>query len=110
MKSPAAHSTHRSPSRGITVHDRWNMHYWLLSPGCRSAIEQVASSSSGLYTLSISKVEGLPMPICSIAEQKEIILRITEAFQRIDELFSEASRAAKLLDRLEEATLGRAFR
>jgi hypothetical protein len=24
MKSPAARSTHRSPSRGISVHDRWN--------------------------------------------------------------------------------------
>src|ERR1039457_2397126 len=24
MQSPAAPSTHRSPSRGMTVHDRWN--------------------------------------------------------------------------------------
>jgi hypothetical protein len=26
MCSPAARSTHRSPSRGICVHDRWNTH------------------------------------------------------------------------------------
>jgi type I restriction enzyme S subunit len=84
--------------------------YWILSPASRSAIKEVASSSSGLYTLSISKVEGLPIPICSDAEQEAIILKIDEAFARIDELFAEASRAASLLDRLDPATLAKAFR
>jgi len=50
--------------------------YWLLSPIGRAAIEQVASSSSGLNTLSISKVQGLPIPLATLEEQKEIVKRI----------------------------------
>lgn len=84
--------------------------YWILSPGCRSAIGRVASSSSGLYTLSISKVEALPIPVCSIAEQEVMILRISGALIRLDELLAQASRAATLLDRLDQATLTKAFR
>jgi hypothetical protein len=29
MQSPVTRSTHCSPSRGITVHDRWNTHHTL---------------------------------------------------------------------------------
>jgi len=36
---------------------------WLLSPSGREAIETVASSTSGLHTLSISKIQNLPIPV-----------------------------------------------
>lgn len=84
--------------------------YWLLSPAGRSAIEVVASSSSGLHTLSISKVKGLPVPLCALDEQREIVRRIEAAFARIDRLTAEATRAAHLLDRLDERLLAKAFR
>ncbi|EBW2249973.1 hypothetical protein C9R18_25320, partial [Salmonella enterica subsp. enterica serovar Enteritidis] len=58
--------------------------YWLLSPQGRNAIETVASSSSGLHTLSISKVRGLPVPICSKEQQKAVVQRIQSAFIWID--------------------------
>jgi type I restriction enzyme S subunit len=47
--------------------------FWLLSPAGREAIEAVASSSSGLHTLSITKVGGLPIPLCAKPEQIAIV-------------------------------------
>ncbi|MEM8557886.1 MAG: restriction endonuclease subunit S [Bacteroidota bacterium] len=84
--------------------------YWLLSPPGRNAIEAVASSSSGLHTLSITKVKGLPVPACALDEQREIVRRIETAFARIDRLTAEAARAAQLLNRLDERLLAKAFR
>jgi type I restriction enzyme S subunit len=45
---------------------------WLLSPSGRQYIEKVASSTTGLYTLSITKVGDLPIPLPPSAEQTEI--------------------------------------
>jgi type I restriction enzyme S subunit len=84
--------------------------FWLLSPSGRAAIEAVASSSSGLHTLSISKVKGLPIPAVTLSEQREIVRRIEAAFARIDRMTAEAARAAHLLDRLDERLLAKAFR
>jgi type I restriction enzyme S subunit len=84
--------------------------YWLLSPDGRAAIETVASSSSGLYTLSISKVEQLPIPVCDKAEQQEIVRRLQAAFSWIGRLASDATSARKLIDHLDQAILAKAFR
>ncbi|MFD1747447.1 restriction endonuclease subunit S [Rhizobium helianthi] len=84
--------------------------YWLLSPLGRRAIEAVAASSSGLHTLSLSKVGGLPLPLCNLEEQHEIVRRIESAFAKIDRLAKEAKRALELVGRLDEAILAKAFR
>jgi type I restriction enzyme S subunit len=57
---------------------RWCLK-WLLSPHGRQKIEQVAASTSGLHTLSISKVEALPVPIPPAAEAIEILRRVSDA-------------------------------
>ena len=46
---------------------------WLLSPSGRTAIEQSASSTSGLHTLSLSRVEHLPVPLPPLPEQTRIL-------------------------------------
>lgn len=84
--------------------------FWLLSPKGRTAIQAVASSSSGLYTLSLSKIEGLPLPICDTSEQAEIVRRIELALSWINRLAEEAANARKLIDHLNPAILGKAFR
>ncbi|MBW8448035.1 MAG: hypothetical protein K0M49_20620 [Arenimonas sp.] len=84
--------------------------YWLLSPLGRRAIEAVAASSSGLHTLSLSKVGGLPLPLCNPEEQHETVRRIESAFAKIDRLAKEAKRALELVGRLDEAILAKAFR
>jgi type I restriction enzyme, S subunit len=50
---------------------------WLLSSLGREFIQRVASSSSGLHTLSISKIEALPFPLAPMHEANEIV-RIAE--------------------------------
>jgi type I restriction enzyme S subunit len=84
--------------------------FWMISPLGRQYIERVASSSSGLHTLSISKVSGLPVPLCSIAEMNEIIARIRSRLRDIASLERETSQSALLLDRLDQANLSKAFR
>ena len=73
---------------------------WLLSPHGRQEIEQVAASTSGLHTLSISKVEALPIPIPPPAEAAEILRRVSDALSAMDDtrtlLDAEASDAARL--------------
>lgn len=47
---------------------RWTL-CWLLAPLGRMAIERAASSTSGLHTLSLSKVSRLPVPLAPASEQ-----------------------------------------
>ncbi len=63
--------------------------YWLSSMGGRDAILQVASSTSGLYTLSISKVSGLPIPLPPIEEQIEIQNIVSSKLSSIEHLENE---------------------
>jgi type I restriction enzyme, S subunit len=83
--------------------------YWLLSPGGRRAIEQVASSSAGLHTLSISKVSALHIPLCAVQEMEVVVERIEKLFKAIAQIESEHQKALKLCDRLDQAILTKAF-
>ena len=49
-------------------------------------------------------------PICSPSEQAEIVRRTETAFAEIDRLAAEAAAARRLLDRLDQAVLAKAFR
>ena len=59
---------------------------WFQSPSGRQKVEEVASSTSGLHTLSISKIEGLIVPIPSLGEIAEINERVDETFSKITHL------------------------
>lgn len=66
---------------------RWSL-YWLLSPMGRASIEQSASSTSGLHTLSLSKVGRLVVPVAPLAEQ----LRVSSEVERLTSLSLVAER------------------
>lgn len=51
---------------------RWLL-LWLLSPTGRQAVLKKASSTSGLYTLSLSKIRALPIPLAPWREQAAAI-------------------------------------
>jgi type I restriction enzyme S subunit len=51
----------------------------------------------------------VPVPLCSEKEQQEVVQRIERAFNWIDRLTSEATSARKLVDRLDQAVLAKAF-
>ncbi len=83
--------------------------FWLLSPQGRRHIEEVSSSTSGLYTLSVGKVAALPVVLPSLADQQHIIDEVERRLSVIEEL--EATVAANLRrgERLRAAVLSAAF-
>lgn len=82
---------------------------WLLSDGGRDQITQVASSTSGLYTLSISKVGSLPMPVAPLPEQREIVAEVERRFSVADQLEAAVEQGLKRAERLRQSILKRAF-
>jgi len=83
------------------------LYYWLMA-----SYENTRSSGSGGVQLALNseRVRQLPLPLAPLKQQKEIIRRIEAAFARIERAGAEAMRAAALVERLEQATLARAFR
>jgi type I restriction enzyme S subunit len=87
---------------------RWTLS-WLLAPAGRIAVERAASSTSGLHTLSLSKVSRLPVPLAPVAEQ----LRATAEADRFTTLALAAERGitanAQRCARLRQSILKWAF-
>jgi type I restriction enzyme S subunit len=83
---------------------------WMLrSPALQKAM-QLAIKGVAVRGINIGDVRALQIPIPSFEEQREIVKRIIAAFDRINRLSKvETARAASLLDRLEQATLAKAF-
>src|SRR5205807_10273190 len=66
---PCVHQNHLIKVRSIESRmPKWILH-WLQSPAGRQFVELVASSTSGLYTLSVNKVGDLPIALPPLAEQ-----------------------------------------
>lgn len=84
--------------------------FWLLSPAGRVQIEAIASSTTGLHTLSVSKVGALHMPIPSQAEQSEIVRRVELLFAFADRLEARLQAAQTATSRLTPSLLAKAFR
>lgn len=82
---------------------------WLLSPHGRQEIEQVAASTSGLHTLSISKVEALPVPIPPSAEASEILRRLSDALSATSDTLAMLDAEAADSARLKQSILKAAF-
>ena len=72
--APCCHQNHLIKVRcaGSTYRSRW-MLLWLLSPAGRRAVLKQASSTSGLYTLSLSKIKALHVPLAPIREQARVV-------------------------------------
>jgi type I restriction enzyme, S subunit len=79
----AVHQNHLIKARLVVKALAPYLLIWFQSLGGRAAIEKVASSTSGLYTLSISKIETLVVPLPSLAEAVEIQGAVDEAVSRI---------------------------
>lgn len=60
--------------------------------------------------MNAQQLQALKVPVRSLEEQQKIVRGIDTAFARADRMEAEAARARALIDRLEAAILGRAFR
>ena len=83
--------------------------YFMMSPVGRRCITTQASSTSGLHTLSISKVEGLPVPLCSLAEQSEIVSILDNRLETAEVLGREIDANLTRADSLRQSILKQAF-
>lgn len=82
---------------------------FLMSPLGRDSIVKQASSTSGLHTLSISKVSGLQVPVPSTHEQKSILGAIDDALSNIDYLAQENDQALRRCLNLRQSIVKKAF-
>ena len=64
---------------------------FLNSPAGQTAIQNVASSTSGLYTLSVSKIKRLPIAISSQIEQLTVVEIVEDQFNTLDRLEADRS-------------------
>jgi type I restriction enzyme S subunit len=79
------------------------------SPTGQLAIQHAASSTSGLYTLSIAKIERLPIALPSEAEQEAITESVEDQFSIIDHLESDLNAKVKNAQALRQSILRHAF-
>ena len=83
--------------------------YFLISPMGRERIINVASSTTGLHTLSLTKVANLIIPVCSLAEQTQIVAILENKLTACDQLAAELAKQLKQAELLKQAVLKAAF-
>ena len=83
--------------------------FWLLSPSGREHVVKMASSTSGLHTLSISKVASLPVPLPPADEQARIVSQIERILTIVSEVEKGVHSALARCNRLRQSVLGWAF-
>ncbi len=106
---PCVHQNHLIKVRLVVgLMNKWVL-FWLLSPVGRHFIEEVSSSTSGLYTLSVNKVGDLPVIVPPLAEQEQIIAEVERCLSVIEELEAGGEANLTRADRLGQAILLQAF-
>jgi type I restriction enzyme, S subunit len=83
--------------------------YWFLSKRGREQINRVASSTSGLYTLSLSKVSNLLVPLPPLQEQRRIVAEVERPLSVVTEVEVAVECGLKRAERLRQAILKKAF-
>ncbi len=106
---PCVHQNHVIKVRPIELAlGKWILN-WMLSPGGRHFVELVASSTSGLYTLSVNKVGDLPIALPPLAEQTRIVAEVERRLSVVEELESVVSANLQRATRLRQSILHKAF-
>jgi type I restriction enzyme, S subunit len=108
--SPCLHQNHLIKVRFTPIQLGDYVLLWLLSDEGRKQILKVASSTTGLHTLSLSKVSALKIPLAPLSEQQEIVLQVRKILKAVDLIYRQYSVATKQLNRLNQSILAKAFR
>ena len=82
--------------------------YWN-SPMGVGQVSQVASSTSGLYTLSVSKVSDLPIPLPPMAEQHRIVAEVERRLSVVQQAEATVEASLARAERLRQSILKQAF-
>ena len=90
------------------LNSRFHLQF-LLSPLGRDLIVKEANSTSGLHTLSISKVSNLIVPVASLAEASAAVVQIEEKLSRIDKTLEDIDAQLARSKALRQSILKKAF-
>jgi type I restriction enzyme S subunit len=82
---------------------------FLMSPLGRDLIVRQASSTSGLHTLSISKVSSLPVPVPSLEEQEAVLAALEAPMSEIEKFAEEIETGLAKCAAIRQAILKKAF-
>jgi type I restriction enzyme S subunit len=106
---PCAHQNHVIKVRLVEARmARWVL-YWLVSTDGRRFVELVASSTSGLYTLSVNKVANLPIPLPPMDEQQRMLAEIESLLSSAKQTQSTVVANLNRGSRLRASILQRSF-
>lgn len=83
--------------------------YFLMSELGRKFIVRAASSTSGLHTLSISKIESLFVPFCARAEQDVLLNELSAKLSLADQLDQTITSSLQQAEVLRQSILKKAF-
>jgi len=83
--------------------------WFLLGKQGRDLIERTASSTSGLHTLSISKVDNLLVPVCPLEEQVAVLEELEVQLSQIDQINRTIETNLQQSEALRQSILKRAF-
>ncbi|MBD2159460.1 restriction endonuclease subunit S [Limnothrix sp. FACHB-1083] len=86
------------------------LYFHLTEPQTRAEIEALAKSTSGVNNINSQELKSLRLFLPDLTEQKEIVRRVEERFKAIEAIEQHYQKAIQLLDRLDQATLAKAFR
>jgi type I restriction enzyme S subunit len=92
------------------IHKRWLL-WFLRSPNGRKAIEESATGNQlSMRNLSQAALSKIVLPWPEEEERQEIVRRIETAFAWLDRVSAEHANASRLLPKLDQAILAKAFR
>ncbi|MBM3064224.1 hypothetical protein GF718_23385 [Citrobacter braakii] len=84
--------------------------FYLMSPQGKEEIVSKATSGAGLYTLSISKISSINVPVYSLPDQHEIVRRVEQLFAYADTIEKQVNSALTRVNSLTQSILAKAFR
>ena len=83
---------------------------YFCSTSARERMVEKSKSSAGQNGVSGSDVKAQPVPLPPLAEQQEIVRRVSALFARADAIEVRAAAALKRVESLAQAVLAKAFR
>ena len=84
--------------------------FYFMSPQGKEEIVSRATSGAGLYTLSISKISSINVPVYSIPDQHEIVRRVEQLYAYADTIEKQVDSALARVNILTQSILAKAFR
>ena len=103
------HQNHIIRARSFTgIVPQFVESYWN-SPTGAAQVTGVASSTSGLYTLSVSKVSVLSIPLPPLAEQRRIVAEVERRLSVVQQVEATVEASVARAERLRQSVLKQAF-